>query len=141
MTRRRFTERETLETAVQQGAIIPCYRCGVPFTVETVRKAQREHLHEVTLGGPDTVGNCRYSHDECHSLITNGTKATTAGSSKHRAAKANNHNRTEKFVVRKPAPGEPRIKASGRHWPTRPMQSGKRQWPKRKIDGTAERRT
>jgi hypothetical protein len=49
--------------------------------------AEREHLHEVKLGGPDIPENCRYSHAKCHAIVTNGTKATTAGSSKQRIAK------------------------------------------------------
>jgi hypothetical protein len=48
---------------------------------------EREHLHELGLGGADTPENCRYSCTLCHKIITNGTKATTAGSSKQRIAK------------------------------------------------------
>ena len=102
MKRRRFTERQTLECAINQGAVIPCFRCGTPFTVETIKTAEREHIHEFVLGGPDTVDACAYSCQPCHSLVTNGNGATSAGSSKHKAAKIR-PKRTQKFVVEKPA--------------------------------------
>lgn len=46
MARKRFTERQTLECAIRQGATVPCYRCRKLFTVETVKKAEREHPHD-----------------------------------------------------------------------------------------------
>jgi hypothetical protein len=99
--RRRFTEREVLECLVRQGAIIPCKRCRIAFTVEAARTAEREHLVEIGLGGSDTVENCAYSHGDCHAVQTNGLPATTAGSSKNRIAKATQPKRIEKFQVRK----------------------------------------
>lgn len=94
MARKRFSEREVLETLAWQGIIATCFRCGKPFftpsTTENlwhVLPMEREHLHEYKLGGDDKPYNCRYSCKECHAKITNGTKATTAGSSKHRIAK------------------------------------------------------
>lgn len=107
-TRRRFTERQVLECLVRQGAVIPCLRCKAPFTVETARKAEREHLHEIKLGGADTIDNCAYSHGDCHAIETNGNGATTAGSSKHRIAKAFEPTRIEKFAVQKKPLDEPR---------------------------------
>ena len=101
MTRRRFTEKDVLRTLLHQGVEIRDYRTGEPITLENVAEVEREHLHEIALGGPDEPANCRYSLSKSHSLITNGTKATTAGSSKNRAAKANNENRKQKFVVNK----------------------------------------
>jgi len=94
MTRRRFSEREVLATLIHQGVTVPCYRTKEPFTLETVRRAEREHLVELGLVKPedrakyDTPEYCRYSLKEAHAIVTNGTKATTAGSSKHRIAKA-----------------------------------------------------
>lgn len=85
--RRRLTERQTLAVAVSQGAVIPCFRCRLAFDAESVKTAEREHLHERGLDGGEDLGNFRYSHKECHDLITNGSKATTAGSSKQRIAK------------------------------------------------------
>jgi hypothetical protein len=123
MPRRRFREIEVIDTLLIQGVTIPCYRCGVAFTREDVKakNIQKEHLHELTLGGPDIPDNCRFSHTAapCHHTITNGTKATSAGSSKHRAAKANNPGRKDKFVVQKRPPGEPRA-SKGRPIPSRP---------------------
>lgn len=96
--RRKFKDREVLEVLHHQGIVIPCFRCGVPFTLEDFRHAgwiDKEHLHELELDGPDEPGNCRYSHGlknpnhNCHNVATNGTKASKAGSSKNRIAKAN----------------------------------------------------
>lgn len=85
MKRRRATEREVIAVLVAQGASIPCFRCKTLFTAES--KPEREHLHELALGGEDNPDNWRYSCQSCHAVITNGTKATSAGSSKHRIAK------------------------------------------------------
>lgn len=107
MTRRRFTEREVIASLIHQGVEICCYRCGEAFTLDDARKGsvgniEKEHLHEVELDGPDEPSNCRFSHQSCHDRITNGNGATTAGSSKHRIAKATHPKRIEKFVVNKP---------------------------------------
>lgn len=97
MARRRFTERQVLECLAWQGVFVCCHRCGKPFfevflvdgepTLFRNLEPEREHLHEYALNGPDEPGNCRYGCAPCHSIITNGTKATSAGSSKHRIAK------------------------------------------------------
>jgi hypothetical protein len=101
MSRRRFTEREVLESLIRQGAVIPCKRCRIAFTLEDIPNIEREHIHEVALGGPDIPGNCAYSHGACHSTVTNGTPATTAGSSRNRIAKATQPERIRKFQVHK----------------------------------------
>jgi hypothetical protein len=105
--RRRFSEREVIETLWHQGVNIPCRRCGQIIRPEARGTdgqfhidVEREHIHEIALGGPDIPANCRYVHRVCHAQITNGTKATTAGSSKHRIAKTKPH-RTRKFQVNK----------------------------------------
>lgn len=157
MTRRRFTEKDVLHCLAWQGIFVTCYRCKQPFwevrkpSLEEcaagasmtgmisvpLRKPEREHLHEYGLDGPDSPANCRYSCSDCHKVITNGTKATTAGSSKNRIAKATHKNRTDKFVVNKPAPGvEAHAGAPAKpksQWLSRPMQSGPKQWPRRKL--------
>lgn len=103
MTRRRFTEREVLECLIRQGGIIPCRICRVAMKVEDAKSAEREHIHEVGLDGPDTVENCAYSHGECHKGVTHGNGATFAGSSRHRISKANDPARIEKFkVIKRP---------------------------------------
>ena len=89
MTRAAFSERRVIETLIIQDAVICCYRCQSAFTIEDAKSVEREHLHELALGGENTPDNCRYSHRACHAKITNGTPATSAGSSKHRIAKVN----------------------------------------------------
>lgn len=105
--RRQLREQEVVEVLINQGAVIPCHRCGVPFTMEDVRTGniENEHLHERELGGSDDPFNRRFSHKAkpCHSLITHGNGATFAGSSRHKIAKANDPERKDKFKVRKRA--------------------------------------
>lgn len=137
VARKRFSERQVLETLAWQGIFIKCHRCSKPFFERTdgslsdaifasiqglrvmhmARKPEREHLHEYSLDGPDEPSNCRYSCSECHSIITNGTKATSAGSSKHRIAKI------KRILADKPS-RRPMAK-TGRKIPSRP-------WPARK---------
>ncbi len=85
MSRKRFTEAQVIETLYRSGLAIPCYRCRHPLYPGT--KIEREHILEIALGGKDEPANCAYSHKLCHDFITNGSKATTAGSSKQRIAK------------------------------------------------------
>lgn len=85
MTRAAFSERKVIETLLSQRAIIPCYRCRIAFIEGD--EIEREHVLEIALGGKNTPANCVYSHKACHAIETNGTKATTAGSSKNRIAK------------------------------------------------------
>lgn len=100
MTRRRLTEREVIAVLIQQGAVIPCYRCRLQ--IEDAQNTEREHLHELELGGPDTLDNMRFSHKvPCHHEITNGNGATSAGSSKNRIGKAKRGER-ERLFGKKP---------------------------------------
>lgn len=87
MARRRFSEREVIATLIHQGIAVTCYRTKQMIDLESVKRLEREHLNEVALGGADAPDNCRYSLKEAHAVVTNGTKATTAGSSKHKVAK------------------------------------------------------
>lgn len=117
--RRQFRELEVLEVLiVHQHVAIPCFRCGAAFTEEDVRTGniEKEHLHERALEGPDEPFNCRFSHKAapCHHTVTNGTPATTAGSSKQRIAKTT-ATRADKFLVDKPALDQPREKGSRWH--------------------------
>lgn len=113
MTRKRFTEREVLETAIRQGAVIRSYRSKEPFTLENVHEAEREHLVPVAMGGADDPANCAYSLRAEHKTRTFGTKATTAGSDIHALAKI-------KRILRGKRPSK------------HPMKSRKTAWPKRK---------
>jgi 5-methylcytosine-specific restriction endonuclease McrA len=109
MTRRRFNEKDVIRTLLHQGVEIRCFRTGEKITLDTVGHLEREHLHELKLGGPDEPANCRYSLKEAHAIVTNGTPATTARSSKHRIAKTRG-TRAEKFAVVKLRLDQPREK-------------------------------
>lgn len=100
--RRRFSERDVLATLLWQGVTIPCFRCKDPLSLDAgsghwVYRCEREHLHELELGGEDAPANCRYSGEGCHAAVTNGTPATSAGSSKNRIAKTRG-TRADKFI-------------------------------------------
>lgn len=112
--RRRFTEREVLATLINQGVEIRCFRTGTLITLDNLDQVEREHLHELALGGPDEPGNCRYSLKTAHAVVTNGNGATTANSSKHRIAKAK-PTRADKFLVDKKNLDQPREKGSRWH--------------------------
>lgn len=86
MSRKRFSEREVVETLLQQGAVIRCPRCGQCIMLG--EPFEREHFEELALGGKDEVSNCFYSHTACHAHVTNGTRFNRAGSSKNKIAKA-----------------------------------------------------
>lgn len=107
MSRRRFTERQVIATLIHQGVEIRCHRTGELITLDNVNQLEREHLHEVGLGGPDEPGNCRYSLKAAHKVVTHGTPATWAGSSRHRIAKTKG-TRAEKFAVNKAPVDKPR---------------------------------
>jgi len=130
MARRKFSEKDVIRTLIHQGVEIRDFRSGELITLENVDQIQREHLHELAIGGPDAPVNCRYSLTKNHHVATNGNGATTAGSSKNRIAKANNPGRKVNFVVNKLPPGTPRPQSA---WPSRPGQQVKRAkaWPSR----------
>lgn len=110
MSRRRFSEREVLEIIVcRHNVRLLCYRCGELLLPDD---AEREHIHELALGGRDHPENCVYSHKACHAIVTNGTPATSAGSSKNRIAKTKG-TRAEKFAVVKLDIDKPREKRRG----------------------------
>lgn len=83
---RRLTHREWVSILLAQGSTILCFRCREPIT--HADDCEREHLHERALEGGDEAQNARISHSGCHDSITFGNKATTAGSSVQRIAKA-----------------------------------------------------
>jgi hypothetical protein len=111
MSRKRFSEREVLETLIVQGVLLRCYRCKKPMMLPA--DIEREHLVEIALGGLDVPRNCVYSHAACHAIITDGTKATTAGSSKQRIAKV------RRILADKPSRNP--MKKTGRKIPSRPF--------------------
>ena len=122
MRRKRFTEREVIETLVRQGADIVCYRTRVLIGLEDVPRLEREHFIELALGGKDDPSNCVYSLKEAHAVVTNGTKATTAGSSKHKVAK------DRRLRMAQKAKAEVEVKLTKEKWRL-----------KKKVDGTVVR--
>lgn len=139
MTRRRFSELDVLETLVRQGIEIRCYRTKELITLDTVRQLEREHVTELGLGGDDDPTNCVYSLAEAHAIITNGTKATSAGSSKNRIAKVRRI--TQKMMVDKPPPSDGKSRAGfARAFVLTPerrteiaSKAAKTRWGKRKL--------
>lgn len=111
MIRRRFSEREVIQPLILQGVRIECFRCHAPF--DNAAHVEREHIVELALGGADEPRNCVYSCGACHHRVTNGGGATTAGSSKHRIAKARG-TRSDKFVPVKQPLDLPREKRDWR---------------------------
>jgi len=125
--RRRFAEWQVVAVLLHQGIKIPCFRCKAPLQMPTgPNQVQREHIHELALGGPDIPANCRFSHYDCHRVITNGTPATSAGSSKHRIAKT-------KRIIKKAAewksPGG--LTSKPRRWRNRKQKIRSRPFQKR----------
>ena len=142
--RKRFSETEVLRTvqimlwARHSDVYILCTRCHKRLFIMSlsqapsgsskalivtdalpVDKIEREHYQELALGGADSPINCMYSHAECHKKITNGTKATTAGSSKHKIAK------TKRIAAGGKKSKRP-MKSSGKPIPSRPFQKRKK---------------
>lgn len=83
MTKRRAPTRNEAVTIVlrQEGR---CQRCK-----EKLRPGEIEydHIHPVVFDGPNDLDNYRALCVACHDIVTNGTKATSYGSTKHAAAK------------------------------------------------------
>lgn len=87
MSRKRFSEREVIETLIRTGHVIFCYRTREIITLETVGLLEREHPTPLAIGGKDDPTNAAYSLSAAHKIQTNGTKATSYGSDKHAIAK------------------------------------------------------
>jgi len=52
-----------------------------------ISEIEFDHIHRSSGGGGDTPDNCRPLCKDCHRIKTGGTKATSAGSDTHMAAK------------------------------------------------------
>lgn len=121
MSRKRFSEREVIATLIHQGTEVRCYRTAERVTLANLDQVEREHLTEIAIGGADTPANCAYSLRQAHAVVTNGTKATTAGSSKNRIAKATNPDRMPALVREDLTIEEKRARKAGRtHRPMNP---------------------
>ncbi len=90
MTRRRFSEREVIETLLRQGAIIPCpgKGCIKLLELEDLDHIERDHYTPLALGGEDLPSNCSYLHGECHARKTDGPRHLKVAGDKSRIAKA-----------------------------------------------------
>lgn len=138
MSRRKFSEKDVLRTLLHQGVEIRDFRTGELITLENVNQVEREHLVELGLAKTDVEKRkfdqpkyCRYSLKTSHDIVTNGSGATTAGSSKGRVSKAKRIERTGKMAVIKLLPGDSATagrKRPKRPIPSRPLQS-RSQWP------------
>lgn len=97
--RKQLSQRKVIEVLIRQGAIIPCGICRLALKLEDVKYLERDH-HRAQHTFPDdemdqweAIENQRYVHGQrdpnhdCHRRKTDGTKATSAGSDKHMAAK------------------------------------------------------
>jgi hypothetical protein len=79
------------------------------------RKVEYHHMHERALGGADHADNygAVIADDQdgraenCHHKLTNGTKATTAGSSQHKVAKADRLEKARLALAGKLPPSPP----------------------------------
>ena len=87
VARKRFSERQVIETLIRTGHEIRCFRTKEVITLETVNLLEREHVIPLALGGSDGPENAAYSLSEAHARQTNGSKATSYGSDKHAIAK------------------------------------------------------
>lgn len=76
--RKRLTERQVLRVLVNQGALIPCRQCGLPFRRDEISTVEREHTLALALGGEDEIENMQFSHRECHREQTRRDKAQIA---------------------------------------------------------------
>lgn len=122
---------DIIESLLHQGVRIECFRTKARVTLANFRDLEREHLCELGLyktpeekAAHDTPEYWRWSFSEAHARITNGSKATSAGSSKHRVAKAK---RMEKARLEPDTDEYERhmqpIRMAAAWGPKRPMQS------------------
>lgn len=124
--RRTLSQQAVIEVLIRQGAKIPCYRCKKLFTLDDIGHIEREHINELAISGDDSLENMGYSHEDCHSVETYGTGATTAGTSIGKAAKIRRITRTGKFDVHK-------LLAPANNTEREEKPKPKRQWPKQKF--------
>jgi len=113
MSRKRFSERNVIETLIRTGHEIRCYRTGEVITLETVNQLEREHPIPLALGGSDDPTNAAYSLSKAHKIQTNGTPATSCGSDKHAIAKTRR--------LANPKPSKRPMPKSSRKSPSRPF--------------------
>lgn len=92
-TRRAGSWREILEALLHQGVKLFCWRTKARITFANLHLVEREHEPALCLfktweekRAADIPANWRFSLKAAHHVVTNGTKATTKGSTKGIAA-------------------------------------------------------
>lgn len=132
--RRALTTLDKLKIIVRQAV---CPKCGEKLGAVT--GLEFHHVHELALGGEDALENLTALHAECHAVVTNGTGATSAGSSKHKIAKVRRLSAREaefrsRLLERDaptaylPADHEDRgARRPKKPWPSRPFPSRKKE--------------
>lgn len=134
---------DVIASLLHQGIEIRCYRTKELVTLANYKDLEREHLVELGLlqtdedkARVDTPEYWRWSFSEAHAKVTNGTKATSAGSSKQRVAKAK---RMEMARLRAAFAGDfPNTWGDRkRAWPSRSMRDPRY---KQKFNGKTIRR-
>lgn len=80
--RRRLNLTDKVEILAIQAI---CPKCDKPLG--QVKGIDWHHPNELEISGDDSNANRVAMHHDCHAIVTNGTKATSAGSSKHKVAK------------------------------------------------------
>lgn len=118
-TARKAITLATKVAVLQDQAICGC-GCGASLAGEDI---QWDHVLAYALKGSDGPENIRAVLEDCHTQITNGTKATTAGSTKNVVAKS-------KRIQKK---NEGRAGASSAESPSEPPKARAGGSPKRKI--------
>lgn len=84
MKRPATTAKMKLDVLKKFGATVQCAMCDVTCLISEI---EYDHRHQLSQGGDHSVENLRPLCELCHSIKTNGTKATTYGSDKHAKAK------------------------------------------------------
>lgn len=125
--RAEFTLRTKLE-ALARYAICPGVpekgrACGKKFN--SIDDIHFDHVARETISHDNSVENCRPLCKECHAFKTFGTKATSAGSDVHMAAKARRIARKQELLDAKrqaklsdvPVGERPMERAKKSNWP------------------------
>jgi len=98
-----------------------CAKCGKPLNGDV----EWNHALAHAIGGSDGPENIEAIHTDCHKIETNGTKATTAGSTKQVVAKV-------KRLRGETGQGSATRKIRSRGFP-KPPPGYKHNWPSRKV--------
>lgn len=128
VVRKRLSMAEKIEILARQAICPACKEpLGSPACIEW------HHPNELAISGDDSIENRVAMHKQpCHHIVTNGTKATTAGSSKHKVAKVDRLAEANAEFVARMKKGKPDRKTPSR-WAGQKMKS--RPFPTRNQRG------